>query len=67
MTKTIKGELEVDTLRGVIYYHNHTNGISTLRICGLKGLVGLDFTIRTQLDLTVLPDRPAMLSTSRVD
>ena len=34
MTTTIEGELEIDHVRGVIYFHNKL-GYSTLRICNL--------------------------------
>ena len=34
MTKTYEGQLEIDSDRGVIYFHNN-NGCTLLRICGL--------------------------------
>ena len=52
MTVKIVGELEVDVERGVIYFHNYTNGCSTLRICGLKDKVA-DFSHKSQLDITI--------------
>jgi hypothetical protein len=52
MTVKIVGELEVDIERGVIYFHNYTNGISNLRICGLREKT-VDFTVKSQLDITI--------------
>lgn len=52
MTVKIVGELEVDVERGVVYFHNYTNGCSTLRICGLKSYVA-KFDHRSQLDITI--------------
>jgi hypothetical protein len=52
MTIKIVGELEVDVERGVIYFHNYTNGCSTLRICGLKDKVA-GFSHESQLDITI--------------
>jgi hypothetical protein len=52
MSIHINGQLEVDADRGVIYFHNSTNGASTLRICGLKGQL-IDFTVETQIDITM--------------
>ena len=34
MTETYEGQLEIDSRRGVIYFHN-SNGSTLLRICGL--------------------------------
>jgi len=34
-TITIKGELEIDPDRGVIYFHNGSTGQTVLRICRL--------------------------------
>ena len=34
----IEGQLEIDTNRGVIYFHSNETGSSVLRICGLKDL-----------------------------
>jgi hypothetical protein len=48
MTKTIKGILEIDHDRGVIYFHNEKTGQTVLRICKLgklkKGLKYIDVT-----------------------
>jgi hypothetical protein len=52
MTIKIVGELEVDIERGVIYFHNYTNGLSTLRICGLRDKL-TDFSVKSQLDVTI--------------
>lgn len=35
-TLKFDGQLEVDTLRGVIYFHSATTGSTVLRICGLQ-------------------------------
>jgi hypothetical protein len=48
----IQGEIEIDSHRGVIYFHNYFNGITTLRICGLKEHLK-KFKTGTQLDITV--------------
>lgn len=34
-TTTIKGELELDHDRGVIYFHSYVTGQSVLRVCRL--------------------------------
>ena len=34
-TIKIEGQLEIDTERGVIYFHSNETGWSKLRICGL--------------------------------
>jgi len=34
-TISIKGELEIDQERGVIYFHSYEEGITKLRICNL--------------------------------
>lgn len=35
MTRKIEGQLEIDTDRGVIYFHSNTTGTTVLRICNL--------------------------------
>lgn len=52
MTVKIVGELEVDIERGVLYFHNYRNGMTTLRICGLKDKLA-DFSVKAQLDITL--------------
>lgn len=52
MTVNIVGRLEVDVARGVLYFHNYTNGCTTLRICGLKDKVE-GFSHKSQLDITI--------------
>jgi hypothetical protein len=53
MIRKFTGELEIDTDRGVIYFHDSDpmNAITVLRICKLDGLKALrDWD---QLDITV--------------
>lgn len=52
MSVLIQGELEVDRIRGVLYFHNHLNGCTTLRICGLQKELE-KFTSSVQIDITV--------------
>jgi hypothetical protein len=44
----IKGELEIDHVRGVIYFHDGKTGWTILRICRLgkmkKGIESIDIT-----------------------
>ena len=51
MTIKIEGQLEVDPARGVLYFHSAENGISLLRICGLKKEL-LGYHHSTQLDIS---------------
>lgn len=50
MAETIKGELELDNNRVVIYFHNAKDGCTVLRICNLPTPIpnwksaGLDIT-----------------------
>jgi hypothetical protein len=48
MTTRIKGELEIDHSRGVIYFHNEKTGWTVLRICRLgkikKSVKHIDIT-----------------------
>jgi hypothetical protein len=52
MPMMIQGEIEIDSHRGVIYFHNYFNGLTTLRICGLKEHLK-KFKTGSQLDITV--------------
>lgn len=49
---TVKGELEIDSERGVIYFHanepNESGGVTILRICRLPKPIPTD----CQLDIT---------------
>lgn len=38
MSQTVDGQLEIDSERGVIYFHDAKTGSTILRICGLDGL-----------------------------
>lgn len=55
--KTIKGELEIDAERGVIYFHAAEGpraGTSMLRICGLPRIgAGVNMNKATFIDVTV--------------
>lgn len=51
MTIRIEGQLEVDSGRGVIYFHSNVNGATLLRICGLKKELK-EFDEETQVDIT---------------
>jgi len=48
MNTKIKGELEIDHARGVIYFHSNSTGCTILRICRLgklqKGIESIDIT-----------------------
>ena len=35
MSKVVTGQLEIDSDRGVIYFHSNLTGATTLRICNL--------------------------------
>lgn len=48
MTIKIKGELEIDSNRGVIYFHDGSTGITRLRICRLPTPIPEE----EQLDIT---------------
>jgi hypothetical protein len=52
MIKTYKGELEVDTDRGVIYFHDSNNGMTRFRICRI-GEMPEDLE---QIDVTPIRD-----------
>jgi len=54
-TLTFEGQLEVDTARGVIYFHDGRKGFTRLRICGLK--IPKDFETA---DLIRVKDDPVM-------
>lgn len=49
-TTTIDGQLEIDSARGVIYFHSAKTGITMLRICRLPAPIPLN----RQLDITHL-------------
>jgi len=51
MITTVKGQLEIDHDRGVIYFHN-TKGITLLRICSLPKVPHLQAPIPIMLDVT---------------
>ena len=51
MTIKIKGELEIDALRGVIYFHEGKTGTTLLRICRLPIPIPKP-TPRNGLDIT---------------
>lgn len=53
----IKGELEIDTERGVIYFHVTRTGHTALRICRLKIPEGFDPGM-DMIDIT----KPEMIS-----
>lgn len=61
-TIKIKGEMEIDVKRGVIYFHSEEKGHSAFRMCGLPTPIpdpseygnGLDITV-TQLDVRKRP------------
>lgn len=41
-TKKIKGELEIDSERGAIYFHSEKTGTTVLRMQGLPAPIKLD-------------------------
>jgi hypothetical protein len=43
MNSEIQGTLEIDHERGVLYFHDHSTGITRLRICQL-GPIPKDFS-----------------------
>jgi hypothetical protein len=51
MTIKIRGELEIDQDRGVIYFHSLEQGITALRICNLPKPIP-DPRINGMLDIT---------------
>jgi hypothetical protein len=52
VTVKIVGELEVDIERGVVYFHNYTNGISNLRLSGVRAHL-TDFDVASQIDVGI--------------
>lgn len=55
------GELEVDLVRGVIYFHSATSGISLLRICGFP-VDRLRPSMFGLTDITLREEKPAAIS-----
>jgi hypothetical protein len=53
MVKIFEGTLVVEEDRGVIYFHKN-NTHTVLRICGLKKIIGKDFTF---IDIAIKGDK----------
>lgn len=54
-TISIPGIMEIDTERGVIYFHSSEKGHSALRICGLPTPIPDPSEYGEMLDITVTP------------
>lgn len=52
MTQIVWGQLEIDSERGVIYFHANHNGASLLRVCGVR-FPALYNAFETQVDITL--------------
>jgi len=56
-TQRVIGELEIDTKRGVLYFHSIETGTTKLRICGLQFPVRFETeNPMSSLDVTLRPD-----------
>lgn len=52
MTTTLKGYLEIDEQRGVIYFHSEEDGTTKLRICRLPIPIPDPASVGGLLDIT---------------